>query len=50
MIEYGVTQRNSDQVFHMKTLNDAVEVWKGQGDPNQWLVVERWTSPWEEVE
>ena len=48
--EYGLKHIDADRVFHMHSLHEAVNALKMQDNPDHWQIVERWKSPWSEVE
>ena len=48
--EYGLRHVDDERVFHMHSLHEAVNALKMQDNPDHWQVVERWKSPWSEVE
>ena len=48
--EYALKHVDHERTFHMKSLTDAINAWKEQDFPDHWQVVERWKSPWSEVE
>ena len=48
--EYGIKHVDNDRVFHMHSLTDAIQAWREQDFPDHWQIVERFISPWTEVE
>lgn len=50
MIEYAIKHVDNERVFHMRSLTEAINACKMQDCPDHWQVVERWKSPWSEVE
>ena len=48
--EYGLKHVDNERVFHMHSLHEAVNALKMQDNPDHWQIVERWKSPWSEVE
>ena len=50
MIEYALKHIDNERVFHMRSLTEAINAWKMQDNRDNWQIVERHTSNWEEVE
>lgn len=48
--EYGTKHRTRNRIYRMPTLHDAIQAWKEQDHPNEWLVVERAVTDWQETE
>ena len=48
--EYGLKHIDNERVFHMRSLTEAINAWKMQDNRDNWQIVERHTSRWEEVE
>ena len=48
--EYGLKHIDNERVFHMHSLTDAIQAWREQDNRDHWQIVERWKSPWSEVE
>ena len=47
--EYGLKHIDDERVFHMHSLADAIQAWREQDNRDNWQIVERHTSRWEEV-
>ena len=48
--EYGIKHVDNERVFRMHSLHDAIQAWREQDNRDHWQIVERWKSPWSEVE